>query len=96
MAGYADQHLHRLVVNVPVVAASWFEGDVYQPVLAAEGSQIAVTDEILSVGRVQFTLRPYAEILFSFIFSCALMCAAARCRATMVSSFARAAAQPSV
>ena len=67
-ARHADEHLHRLVVDVPVVAAARLEGDVHQPVLAAERCQIAVADEILGVGRVQFALRPYVKIYIFFHF----------------------------
>ena len=51
------------MMDVPVVAASWFEGDVHwTTVLGIERSQITITDEILGVGGVQFAFRPYVKI----------------------------------
>jgi len=54
------------VMDVPVVAAAGLKGDVHQTVLAAEGSQVAVTDEILGVGGIQLTLRPHVKIYVLF------------------------------
>ena len=55
-AGNANQHLHLLVVNVPVVAATRLEGDVHDA--TTDICQITLTDEILSV-RIWFALGPF-------------------------------------
>ncbi len=47
----ADQYLHLLMMDVPVVAAARFEGNINQTVL--HRSQIAVADEILGIARVE-------------------------------------------
>ena len=75
-ASHADEHLHRLVVDMPVVAATGLEGDVHwTSILGIEGSQIAIACEILGIGTVQLSFRPYTEINIFFhillrIYSC--------------------------
>ncbi len=62
-ACHTDEYLHRLVVDVPVVTASWLEGDIDRTsVLGIERGKIAVTNEILGVVGVQFAFRPYVKI----------------------------------
>ena len=55
-AGDADQHLTATLgglVDVPVVAAAGLEGDIrHLHLLARDGRQIAVADEILGIGSV--------------------------------------------
>ena len=62
-ASHTDQHLHLLVVDVPVVAAAWLEGHVDRSaMLGIKRSKIAVADEVLRRGRVGLTLGPDAEV----------------------------------
>ena len=51
----ADEHLYLLVVNMPVIATTRFEGDVHHT--TADICQIALTNEILSV-RIRLALGP--------------------------------------
>ncbi len=57
-SGYADQHLSaalRGLVDVPVVAAAWLEGDVGKRHLCVRDTgQVAVAREVAAVGRVRF------------------------------------------
>ena len=55
--GDADEHLHRFVVDVPVVATARLEGDVHHP--TAHVGQKALTGEILAEG-IRLTFRPPA------------------------------------
>ena len=69
--GYADEHLHRLMVDVPVVTAARLKGYVHwATVLCIERCQIAITDEILGVGCIQLALRPYVKINFLYHVLC--------------------------
>ena len=57
MTGNADEHLHLLVVDVPIVAATGLEGDIHHT--ATDICQITLTNEILAV-RIMLTLGPLA------------------------------------
>ena len=51
----ADEYLHGAMVDMPVVAATRFEGDVGDAVV---GMKETVADEILRIGGVRVSLRP--------------------------------------
>ena len=55
---HADEHLHLLVVNMPVVAAAGLEVDVHHT--SANVGQVTLTNEILSVG-IGLALGPFGE-----------------------------------
>ena len=61
----ADENLVHTVVDMPVVAAAWLEGDVgdgqygllaFAEVSGLDGSQIAVVDEVLRIVHIGFAL----------------------------------------
>ena len=51
----ANQYLHLLVVDVPVVTAARFKRDIYHT--TADISQITLADEVLAI-RIWFALGP--------------------------------------
>ena len=58
------EHLHLLVVYMPVVAAAWLESDIEQS--APHVGQIAVTDKVLGVGNVWLAFGPTIKIYLLF------------------------------
>ena len=60
----ANQHLHLLMVNVPIVAAARLEGDIHHT--TADVSQITLADEILSV-RILVALGPLGAQGITFV-----------------------------
>ena len=61
---HTDEHLHLLVVDVPVVAAAGLEGDIHHT--TANISQVTLTCEILSVW-IRFALGPFALKCVTFV-----------------------------
>ena len=59
-----DEHLHSLVVDVPVVPATRLEGDVMYT--TTNVGQIAVANEILCIGCIGITFWPFAAKCISF------------------------------
>ena len=53
----ADQHLHGVVVHMPVVAAAGLEGDVAEAADGVEHGQVALPDEVFGVGVVGLAQR---------------------------------------
>ena len=55
---HTDQHLHRAMVNVPVVTTTWLETDIAETARRVEDSEVAVANEILGVCCIRFANGP--------------------------------------
>ncbi len=63
VAGHADKHLHRAVVDVPIVAAARLESHIDRTaILVVKTSHITLAHKILSITRVGHSFGPYIEI----------------------------------
>ena len=62
-----DEHLHGLVMNMPVIAASRFKRDIYRSaVLGIERSDVTVADKVLGIVGIEVSTWPDAIVGAAF------------------------------